>query len=370
VKIGLNATCLNDRPSGAKQRFVGIYGNLVRRMPDTEFVVYEPEDCRVGAWFHGEPNVVARRTPLPSEGRAGKLIGGYRYWGAALTNEKTDLFEMFNLPLVRSPSGRTLLTIHDIRRLQLENGPLARAAFKTFLERSLAAADRVITVSESMKEEILGFFPGTPISVIYNGLDAVGFDDIPEADLAAARRKFALPGEFVLAVGHLEKRKNYLRLVDAIARLRDMGRPCSLVIVGNDSGLRKVIEERVEAAKLAGRVTILSGLTDLEVRCAYRLCSLFVFPSFYEGFGIPILEAMAAGRPMALSDIPVFREITQGRSVYFPHDDVEAMATAIEKVMSSSSERERLVEYGRERVQAFSFRNLATQLEAVYKTVL
>ena len=104
----------------------------------------------------------------------------------------------------------------------------------------------------------------------------------------------------------------------------------NLVIVGNDSGERKAIQERIDSAKLSANVTFLSGLSDLEVRCAYKLCSLFVFPSSYEGFGIPILEAMAAGCPMVLSDIPVFREITQDKGVYFPHDDVEAMAAAID----------------------------------------
>lgn len=369
MKIGLNATCLNDRPSGARQRFVGIYGELVRRLPDAEFVVYEPADCRVGSWFDGAPNVSTRHTPLPSEGRARKLFGGFKYWHSVFPHEGFDLFEGFNLPFVKAPTGRTLLTIHDIRGLHPEYGTLARAVFKTILGRSLRAADHVVTVSEAMKEEILSFYSGAPISVIYNGLDAREFDRISESELLAVRRKFALPEEFILAVGHFERRKNYLRLVDAIARLCDRGRACSLVIVGNDSGERKAIEERVRSANLSGHVKILSRLSDLEVRCAYKLCSLFVFPSTYEGFGIPILEAMAAGCPMALSDIPVFREITQDRGIYFPHHDVESMAFAIENVLSSSSERARLVEYGNERVQDFSFPSLAAQVERLYRSL-
>jgi glycosyltransferase involved in cell wall biosynthesis len=220
-----------------------------------------------------------------------------------------------------------------------------------------------------MKQEILGFFPGVQISVIYNGLDDCAFDTVTEVDLDEVRRKHSLPEEFVMAVGHLERRKNYLRLIDAMARLRDRGSACNLLIIGNDSGERRVIEERVESLNLSGGVKFLSGLSDLEVRCVYKLCSLFVFPSSYEGFGIPILEAMAAGCPMALSDIPVFREITQGRGVYFPHDDAEEMASAIETVLSSSSERARLIKYGKERVQAFSFQSLAGQLQGLYRTL-
>lgn len=375
MKIGLNATCINDKPTGAKQRFLGIYGELVKRLPEAEFVVYEPLDCRVGDWFREATNVSVKRTPLPSEGRARKFVNGLRYWPTALSRDRLDIFEGLHLPLVKAPTGRTLLTIHDIRGIRTESGLLERAAYATFLERSLKSADHVITVSEAMKREILQVFPGLPISVVYNGLDTQGFDAVFEIDQQAVRRKYDLPAEFILAVGHLERRKNYLRLVDSMARLRDQGRSCSLLIVGNDRGgndrnERKAIEERIHAADLSGCVKILTGLSDFEVRCVYKLCTLLVFPSSYEGFGIPILEAMAAGRPMVLSDIPVFREITESRGIYFPYDDTEAMANAMEKVLSSSRDCARLIEYGNARVHAFSFNSLAAQLEGIYRSLM
>jgi glycosyltransferase involved in cell wall biosynthesis len=140
------------------------------------------------------------------------------------------------------------------------------------------------------------------------------------------------------------------------------------VLIGNDNGERKLIEERIRSANLSGQVQVFSSLSDLEIRCFYNLCSLFVFPSSYEGFGIPILEAMAAGCPMVLSDMPVFREITQDMGVYFAHDDTEAMASAIEKVLTSNSECARLIAYGKERVKDFSFQNLAGQIEQLYQS--
>ena len=97
---------------------------------------------------------------------------------------------------------------------------------------------------------------------------------------------------------------------------------------------------------------------------------MFVFPSAYEGFGIPILEAMAAGRPMVLSNLRVFREITQDRGIYFPCDDSGAMAHAIEEVLYSSDKRRRLVEYGNSRVQDFSFHSLAAQVESLYRLLI
>lgn len=369
LKIALNGTCFNDRPSGAKQRFVGIYSELLKTLPDTEFIIYEPADCRVADWFGHAPNVTEIRTPVPSDGRAGKFINGLRFWGGALSRQEFDIFEQFNLPLVKCRSGRTLLTIHDIRGMHPDSGRLERVIFKSVVERSLRAVDHVVTVSQAMKDEILEFFPDVPISVIYNGLDAGVYDAISAADMVAVREKFSLPDVFILAVGHIEKRKNYKRLVDAVAMLRDRSVSVSLVIIGNDNGERRSIEKSVKAANLCDQVKILGGLSDLEVGCAYKLCSLFAFPSAYEGFGVPILEAMAAGCPMVLSDIAVFREITQNNALYFPHDDVEAMASAIEAVLCSASERERLMAYGKKRVQAFSFKGLAEQMTNLYRSL-
>src|SRR5262249_36150905 len=155
-------------------------------------------------------------------------------------------------------------------------------------------------------------------------------------------QKYALEDEFILAVGHLERRKNYLRLIDAISRLREGGCHSSLVIVGNDSGSKNAIEHRIASKNVSNHVKILSHVSNYELICLYKLCGLVVFPSAYEGFGIPILEAMAARRPIVLSDIPVFREITQNRGVYFPYHDVETMAEAIHNVLHSQCERARL----------------------------
>ena len=370
IKVGLNATCLNERPSGAKQRFVGIYRELVKELPEAKFVVYEPVDCRVGLWFEDAPNVLFQPTRLHSERRISKLLGGLNFWPKTLSKESFDFFECFNQPLFKAPDGRTILTIHDVRRIHPEWSGWERLAYKAALRRDLSLADHVITVSHAMKEEILDCFPEASISVIYNGIEPSEFDGVSYDEIMAIRIKYQLPETFILAVGHFEKRKNYLRLIDAMAHLRDTGNSCKLVIVGNDSGEGLPMRERVQSANLTEHVLILSGLDDTEVRCIYKMCQLFVLPSSYEGFGIPILEAMASGCPMALSDIPVFREITENRSVYFPYDDSVAMANAIHGLLNSEIERGLQIKYGLRRVQDFNFKSLAGQLANLYRTLL
>ncbi|MER8950807.1 glycosyltransferase family 4 protein [Mesorhizobium sp. M0959] len=348
---------------------MGLYGELIRRLPEVEFVIFEPSDCPVASWFNSAANVTARRTPIPSTGRARKAIEGGRYWRRALANERLDIFEGFNLPFVKSPSGRTMQTIHDVRRLSPDWALPERTAYKFFFKRALAQVDHLITVSETMKAEILSFYPDVEISVVYNGLAENAFDSVSVSDLIATQKKFALPSKFILAVGHLEPRKNYLGLIDAIAWLRDAGEVIPLVIVGNESGLRKVIEESIQKKRLSDSVKILSNLGDRELYSLYKLCDLFVFPSFYEGFGIPIVEAMGAGCPMILSDIPVFRELTQDKCTYFSPHDSSSIALAIQRVLQPGSQAPQIVKYGHERVKQFGFNILGSQMEKLYRSM-
>jgi glycosyltransferase involved in cell wall biosynthesis len=367
VKVGLNATCLNNRPSGARQRFEGIYGALIRQLPEVEFVVYEPSDCRVADWFSGASNVSARSTPLPSEGRLKRVLRGTGYWPLQLEREQFDVLECFSQPLVRANTGLTLTTIHDIRRVYSNWNPVERAAYSISLRQTFSKADHVITVSESMRKEILAFDARAKVTVVYNGLDAASFRLIDEAQKNAVIAKFGLPDQFILAVGHFERRKNYGALIEAMARLKSRRADGFLVIVGNDSGERRMIEGHVARLELESRVKILSGLSDMEVRSLYKLCAAFVFPSVYEGFGIPILEAMAAGVPYVLSDIPVFREITESQGVYFNPKDPDAMADAIMTTLESTATQNKLVEFGTRRVQEFTFDRLAARIATLYR---
>lgn len=286
-------------------------------------------------------------------------------------HQSFDLYEGFHLPLPKVPSGKTILTVHDVRRLHPDWAWHSRTAFRIALKSAISNADMVVTVSEAMKQELLPYCGRTPVCVIPNGLEVSAMEFQPSpAELAAFRSKFALPDRFLLAVGHLERRKNYPKLIEALAHLRNSCRAVHLLIVGNDSGQRGALQSLIASRGLIGSVTLANGLSDLEVRCAYALCDLFVFPSTYEGFGIPILEAMAAGKPMVLSDIPVFREITEGRSVYFSPDDSMDIALAIERVLESRTVNDCCISYGLERIIAYGYSPISALYESIYCQLL
>jgi glycosyltransferase involved in cell wall biosynthesis len=370
MKVGLNATCLNDRPSGAKQRFLGIYGSLFNLLPDVEFVIYEPRDCRVADWFPGQPNLSKRETSIPSLGRVGKLLNGRNYWKRNLVSENFDAFEAMHIPLTRPSKGKTLLTIHDIRGITKENSFAYRNVFSSVLRNALKRADHVVTVSNTVRSEILSFYPNTPVSVVYNGVDLSAMRGVTQQAANALRTKYNLPREYILAVGHFEKRKNYAKLIEAIALLKQRKFDCSLVIIGNDSGELVSLKKLIIDLRLNDNIFLLTNLSNDEVRCAYSNCALLAFPSSYEGFGIPILEAMVAGKPMVLGDLEIFREITQNQSVYFDVGNVESIADAIEFGLCSQQVRDDMVEYGFSRVRDFEFGHLANRLCQIYRAHL
>lgn len=370
MRIALNATCFDERASGAKQRFVGIYCALAQRMPKAEFVIFEPHDYSLRCFFNGYPNVQMIPTPLESSGRFRRFVKARLYWANLFKNQHFDIFEGFHLPLPRAPGTKSVFTLHDLRPFQVSSSFFDRTLFSLALKRAISHVDVLVTVSQSMKRELLPISGETPVHVIYNGINVSRMMASPSiAQVNEFRSKYNLYSGFILSVGHLEPRKNYPNLLLAIALLRRWGANYRLLIVGNDSGSRSHIESRIEALGLQDSVQIASGLSDVEVKCAYHLSELFVFPSFYEGFGIPILEAMATGCPLALSDIPVFREITQNQSAYFSSSDPTDIARVIDRLIRSPSEQSRQCRYGFQRVSQFSYSQIAESYFQLYNNL-
>lgn len=370
MRIALNATCFNDRSSGSKQRFIGLYRALAERMPTTQFVIFEPIDFSIRSCFDRLDNVQIKTTNFSSLGRFRRSIKASLYWTEVFKNTHFDLFEAFHLPLPSLSRVRSVLTLHDIRRFQVSSNILDRSLFHLALTRAISKVDAVVTVSHSMKVELLPYCGDTPIHVVYNGVDLSSMMAPPSSiEFTTFLAKYNLEPGFLLSVGHLEARKNYPRLLTAIALLRSWGANYRLLIVGNDSGERSYLESRIAALDLNGLVNIVCGLSDSEVRTAYHLSQLFVFPSEYEGFGIPILEAMACGCPMALSDIPVFREITQNRSAYFSSSDPTDIANVIQRVVCSAPEQSRQCIYGFKRINEFSYSRIAESYSQLYSTL-
>jgi glycosyltransferase involved in cell wall biosynthesis len=266
----------------------------------------------------------------------------------------------------------TVVTVHD---LSFERFPhLFHRANRLYLgamvRASVARARKVIAVSSSTCRELVELFrvPEGKVEVIPNGVEPV-FHPLPADQVAAFRAEKGLPAEFILHLGTLEPRKNLLVLLRAYARLRQQhGVPHALVLAGGRGWLYEAIFAEVERLGLTGQVHFPGYVEFAEQPLWYNAAAVFAYPSLYEGFGFPPLEAMACGTPVVTSDATSLPEVVGDAGLLVdPADDV-ALADALWRALDDSSLRARLSQAGPARAAGFDWHDIARRTVAVYRS--
>lgn len=308
-------------------------------------------------------NVRAIRLPFKSTDKLLRRLFFAALPLAALAIPKFDMIDDLSQPPTLLRSTRRLLTVHDIRRLDISSSRMSYYAYKLSLWFCCTLGYRVITVSEAMAKQLSRHYPASRIEVIQNSVPAAFLKHFSSAESMASDVRAA---PYILAVGHFETRKNYARLIQAFASLANDRVDLQLIIVGKDNGIEASIRKLVVQLGLGARVHLRGDISDTDLIDLYRSATALTFPSFYEGFGIPLLEAMAMSCPLILSDIDVFREIADEAALYFDPQDVEAMRLAMERLLASEELRSELADKGRKRLGKFHPGELAAKLGALY----
>jgi alpha-1,3-rhamnosyl/mannosyltransferase len=297
--------------------------------------------------------VSIHRYALPGRGRIASLVRDVNWYLHALPRAAArDSVALLHCPTQRAPTRSSvplLVTVHDVATLRLPEAfkPWTRLYTRTVFPRVLRAADRIIAVSEFTASELMSLFdvPPRKITVVPNGVSAPFCSD---GDTAA--------GDYVLAVSTVEPRKNLERLVEAVASLRPGG-----------ADLRLVGAKGWGRVRLDGRVTRLGFVSDEELARLYREARCLAYVPLYEGFGLPVLEAMASGTPVVASDIPALREVAGAAAVYVDPLRTEDIARGIRE---AQERRDELVAAGHERASAFSWQQTAEATLEVYRGML
>ena len=276
------------------------------------------------------------------------------------------------LPVGIGKAGiRTVVTIHDLifmRHPEYYNRADVKIYTKKFFS-TLREADRIVAISECTKRDVceLGHVDPQRVDVVYQSC-ALRFSEEPKAEkLWAVREKYVLPDRYVLSVGSIEERKNVLLAVEALHHMPD---DVSLVIVGRQTPYSDLVHEYVLQHRMHSRVQMLHSVPDDDLPALYRMADCFVYPSRYEGFGLPIVEAISQGLPVVACTGSCLEEAGGPDSLYVSPDDDKAMAHAIGQVLFGTPGRQQRIERSRQYIRRFGPADMAQSYASLYQEIL
>ncbi len=368
MRIGIDARKLHDFGIGTYIR--NLLRHLARMDDRTEFVVVcRPEDsaaiAALGENFRAVPETagnysVAEQVKIP----------------LTLRSEAVTLFHAPHYVLPPLIQCRSVVTIHDCIHLMFPQYLPNRFAFgyaRASIAMAARRATRVLTVSESSKRDILKFVDTEPekIDVIYNAYDERFAIDPAEEDVVRVRERFQLQDEFVLYAGNVKPHKNLERLIEAFQIVRRRGLDhLKLVLIGDEISKYTALRRAVHRHQLHKFVRFLGYLPEETLAVMYRLAGVFVFPSLYEGFGLPPLEAMASGTPVVTSNVSSLPEVAGDAAVLVDPYHPEAIADGIYHVLTDEQLRKELRHRGVARAGMFSWEQSVRRVRKIYSDVV
>ena len=363
MRIGIDATPVFLRKGGIGYYTQNLLEALIQVDSQNEYLLF---------------NTTTKQSdqPLPMFARPNvKIIQTSKHWQKWRSRrEGVDLYHGTNFRLRGSGKIGNVVTVHDLafkrfpRFLKKQWGQ-SLSFIKT--KRDIHRADRVIAVSGHTAEDIVEFFKVDPqkIRVIYHGIDAAFYHGVSAEAVTGVRRKFHIQTpSYFLSIGTLEPRKNLPTLIRAFQSLPNLQSEFSLVLAG---GFGWKCDEVVELSRGLGNRVILTGyITQEELITLCGGASLFIYPSLYEGFGIPLLEAMATGIPIVASKTSSIPEVVGDAAIFFEPSSAEDLAAAISRMIGDSSLQASFRMKGKERARMFSWDRAARETLSCYQEVL
>jgi glycosyltransferase involved in cell wall biosynthesis len=368
LRIAIDARKLRDYGIGTYVR--NLLRHLSRQDRTTEYVLLcRGEDCRIatqlGENFRAIPESAAayslrEQVTVPMD----------------LRREAVDLFHAPHYVLPALTPCPSVVTIHDCIHLRFPQylpNRLGYAYARASLWFSTHRSERVLTVSEASKRDILHYFsvPPEKVDVIYNAIDE-RFGEEPDAEeVERVRERYQLNDPFVLYAGNIKPHKNLERLIEAFHILRRHDtHPVKLLIIGDEISKYATLRRAVHRYKLHKHVRFFGFVPDRTLAVLYRLARVFVFPSLYEGFGLPPLEAMASGTPVITSNVSSLPEVVGDAALLIDPYSPDAIADAMQRVLSDDTLSDDLRRRGLVRAREFSWDRSVQRVRQIYSEVL
>ncbi|MFH1846633.1 MAG: glycosyltransferase family 1 protein [Candidatus Omnitrophota bacterium] len=376
MRIGINARYLQNTRTGIARYVYSLLANLKKVDAGNEYVLFLGGSRLVLDDIEslGFLNDVSK---MPTTNQILKIVWQHFYVPKRIKDLAIDVFHepTFIAPYFkRCP---TVVTIHDLAYKFLPDCYTLRNRLylDLLMKKSINTSDKVIVISENTKKDVLLNFDikEQKVEVLPLSVDESFYPiaDRKEEQLASVKSKYGITQDFILTVSLISPRKNLVNLIRAFAKLKKMKASLhQLVIVGKKGWLFKKIFEEVVACGYEKDIIFCDFVSHEDLVKLYNAAEVFVYPSLYEGFGLPLLEAMACDCPVVASNISSIPEVCADAAILFdPHNFVE-IANAIGQVLTESSLKKSLIEKGRIRAAFFSWRKTAEGTAKVYNSLV
>jgi len=372
MRIGIDATALPPQPVGAGNYIIQLIRALVAENFNDQLVIFAQEK---GLELIDLPSDSSIDWQIVQDSSPGsRLIWEQTVLPSLARKTRIDLLHSLHYTKPLRLTCASVVTFHDMTYYlypQLHTRT-RRLVFPTAIRISARQSDAIITVSESTRLDAIRLLSIAPEKIITTqlGVDSSFrvINDIEVTQQVAA--KYNLPEKFLLYLGTIEPRKNLPVLIRSYKILVDGGTAHKLVLVGKFGWMYQEVLDLVKELNLQDLVSFTGYVPQEDLPLVYNLASLFVYPTVYEGFGLPALEAMACGVPVITSQIASLPEIVGDAGLLIPVDDVAALHSAMSLVLEDNQLREKLIRDGLKRSKKFSWERTAQLTQQVYENVL
>lgn len=346
---------------------------LIKFYPQHEYHLYTPpfDDERALEWQRKHPQAIIH-TPKHLSSRIAHPL--WRSFGLS-SRIKKDGVELYHGLTHELPQGidklsvKKVVTIHDLIFMRFPDffPWIDRQIYMRKFSYAAEVSDVVVAICEQTKQDIMEFLkvPEHKIRVVYQSCSPLFYETPGELAKTKLKEKYQIDRPVILFVGALEKRKNVLTLVEAFLRIKDQV-PHQLILVGNGKDYRKKIERKLIEYGIVSRVRILDSVPMHELPTLYRISDLFAFPSFFEGFGIPIIEALYSEVPVITSQGPVFPEAGGDHSMYVDPSNAEELAEGMLKIIIDRKLHFDMSSKGRIFVEKFHWKETSKNMMNLY----
>jgi len=365
MKIGFNAKKAFFNTSGLGNYSRNTLNALQKYFPDNQYSLFTP-GLKTGMLQEQDAfDIIA---PPKAMSKIKKKKWQNRKVSKELENHKLDLFHGLGNELPRGIHKITIPTIVTVHDLVFIRYPefykyLDRIIYRRRMKYACKTATKIIAISEQTKSDIVNFIGADPrkIEIIHQSVSPLFFE---KAATEKVKEKYKLPEQFILAVGTIEERKNQLSILKAL-QAKKMDIP--LVLVGEPTSYTNDIHKYIAAGNIKNPVIFLKNIPEKDLAAIYQLAGLSIYISVFEGFGLPVIEAMACGCPVITSNVSCLPETAGDAAILCPPDDIDALGNHILSLLNDNEFRVSLIAKGKARAEEFRPKKYVEKLTALYE---